>query len=157
MKRSPMKRGTKGLKPGGPLKRGKPMRKQGRVGKLRQLGNRGARQHYFQEFGDPDAPGWAPCQACGRPMHHTDCDSHHKSKNGEDLTNKLACHASCHQGFIHDPQQPRNENRKQVHRLEAKESPVDVTTGGRVEWTKETQERLDAFKLGSVGCQDGPK
>jgi len=145
---APMSRGTAQLKRTA-FKKGK-----GRVGKLRAVGNRGARQHYFHEYPDPNAPGWATCQACGRPMHHTDCEAHHKEARGEELTNKQAMHPSCHKSFVHDPQQPRDADRKQIHRREARESPVDVTTGGTIAWSHETQARLDAFKRGIGGAND---
>lgn len=141
MKRTVMKRGT------ATLQRTKFKRRKGRIGKMRTLGNAAARQHYFQNYSFPEAPGWAPCQACGRPMHHKDCAAHHKKQTGEDLTNKVAVHHSCHQGFIHDLTHPE-------HRKEAKHSPVDVTTGGTIQWPEELAQRLLAFKKGIGGYED---
>ncbi len=130
-RRKPLARSTK------PLKRSPIKKKLGRVGKLRAKGNKDAREQYFELHAYPESPDFAPCQACNRPMKKSYTQAHHKKPKGEELENKLACHSSCHQFFIHERSKPER-------RLKAQESPVNVLTGGCVDWG-ELQEDLDSF------------
>lgn len=128
-----MKR-TKRLLPKKPIQRSSSLKRstfrpgKGRVGRLRQIGNAGARLHYFKHHSYDDLSGWAPCQVCGEAMSEKMCEAHHKSQKGEELENKLVAHPDCHKVFVHDL------NHRE-HRVAAKASPVNVITGGKVDWT----------------------
>lgn len=127
-RRKPLQRNSP-IARGEPPKRSALKRKKGRVGTLREKGNADAKKHYFKAHGTEmyeDKPA-AYCQACQRLTLCREFTSHHKLKDGEELTNKLAMCARCHFDYVHDRQ--RTDRRKYLETVE-----TSVVTGGFIDW-----------------------
>lgn len=138
-----------------PLARGKPPKRTrlkrglGRVGKLRADGNAEARAFYFKTHGTEivDDQVCAYCQACRRQLPTKVFTAHHKLKDGEDLSNKLALCKDCHLSYVHE--RTRTDRRKFLESVE-----TSVVTGGFIDW-QDLAADFAAFLNFKTGGQHG--
>lgn len=123
-----------------------PIRSRSKAGDKTEAARRKAKKVYFRLHSDGI---FAPCQVCGHPMERWQADAMHKrkaslgkreldGKGGNDPKNFIIGHGHklgaihCHGWADETPDRVR----------EMTESPVNVLTGGRVEWSKQSEESL---------------
>lgn len=94
------------------MKKRKPIKRWGRIGKIKAEQSRAARDLYFSRYGELDLDGnlCAPCQLCQGPMFTPGCDIHHKFRRQHNVNDPIflvALHRWCH-AFVHQKREREN-------------------------------------------------